>query len=195
MNGFERRKEQKKKSILQASLNLFMKYGIQKVSISEIAKEAQVSQVTIYNYFGSKNELIQEVIIFYVDKVWEEYEQLFNSDIPFPEKIKQSIFEKTEVAGQINEEFFGYFMKEYTNGNSYLETFYQEQPFPRLIEFFNDAKEQGYIDPNMSNEAILVFIQMFAEYMRRDDVVPTLLPLTEDLTKLFFYGIVGKGDA
>jgi len=195
MNGFERRKEQKKKSILQASLDLFMKYGIQKVSISEIAKEAQVSQVTIYNYFGSKNELIQEVIIFYVDKVWEEYEQLFNSDIPFPEKIKQSIFEKTEVAGKINEDFFEYFMKEYTSENSYIEALWQEKVFPSLIEFFNEGKKQGYIDPNISNEAILVFIQMFTEYLQRGDSGEALLPMTEDLTKLFFYGIVGKGDA
>jgi len=192
MNGFERRKEQKKNSILQASLDLFMKYGIQKVSVSEIAKEANVSQVTIYNYFGSKDDLIQEVILFYVDQVWEEYEELLSHDIPFPEKIKQITFEKRDVASTINEDFFAYFMKEYTDGNSYLDTFYQEKAFPRLIEFFNEGKDQGYIDPNISSEAILVFIQMFAEYMRRDNVAPTLLPLTEDLTKLFFYGIVGK---
>ena len=33
---------------------------------------------------------------------------------------------------------------------------------------------------------------MCQEYMQRNDVVHTLLPLSEDLTKLFFYGIVGK---
>ena len=54
-NGFERRKERKKTDILQASLNLFIKYGTKKVAISEIAQKAQVSQVTIYNYFENKS--------------------------------------------------------------------------------------------------------------------------------------------
>jgi len=194
MNGFERRKEQKKKSILKASLDLFMKYGVQKVSVSEIAKEANVSQVTIYNYFGSKEALIQQVIIFYVDNIWGEYEQLMDSDIPFPEKIKQSIFEKANVASQINRDFFSSFMNEYTTEGNYIETLWQEKVFPRLIEFFNEGKEQGFIDPNISNEAILVFIQMFTEYMQQREAGEALLPITEDLTKLFFYGIVGKGE-
>ncbi|WP_164214400.1 TetR/AcrR family transcriptional regulator [Virgibacillus sp. YIM 98842] len=192
MNGFERRKELKKNNILEASLDLFLKYGIQKVSVAEVAKEAQVSQVTIYNYFGSKDKLIQEVIIYYVDKIWEEYEELLDSDIPFPEKIKQITFEKGDVAGKINEDFFTYFMKEYTNSNSYIEKFYQEKAFPRLIEFFNEGREKGYIDPKISNEAILVFIQMFTEYMQQGGAAQSILPLTEDLTKLFFYGIAGR---
>ncbi|MFA1821068.1 TetR/AcrR family transcriptional regulator [Virgibacillus oceani] len=194
MNGFERRKELKKKSILQASLDLFLKYGIQKVPVSEIATEANVSQVTIYNYFGSKEALIQDVIIYYVDKVWEEYEELLDSDIPFPEKIKQITFQKGDVASHMNEDFFGYVMKEYTSGNSYIETFYQEKAFPRLIDFFNEGKEQGYIDPKISNESILIFIQMFTEYMQQGDVGKKILPFSDDLTKLFFYGIVGRGE-
>lgn len=192
MNGFERRKAQKKKRILEASLDLFLKYGIQKVSVVEIAKEAEVSQVTIYNYFGSKEDLIQEVIVFYVDKIWEEYEALLDSDIPFPEKIKQITFRKGTVAGDINDEFFDYFMKEYTSANSYIEKFYQEKAFPRLHDFFNEGREKGYIDPDISNEAILVFIQMFVEYMQQGGAAQSILPLTEDLTKLFFYGIVGR---
>ena len=58
MDGFEKRREQKKKDILKAALSLFQQYGVQKVTISEIAKKANVSQVTIYNYFESKDNLL-----------------------------------------------------------------------------------------------------------------------------------------
>ncbi|MBM4448805.1 MAG: TetR family transcriptional regulator, partial [Chloroflexi bacterium] len=40
MNGFERRKEQKKDSIRQAALELFQAYGFKKVSINDIAQKA-----------------------------------------------------------------------------------------------------------------------------------------------------------
>ena len=56
MDGFERRRQNKKNSILKASLKLFKQYGYNKVSVAEIAKEASVSQVSIYNYFKSKEK-------------------------------------------------------------------------------------------------------------------------------------------
>lgn len=194
MNGFERRKELKKTNILEAASALFLKYGINKVSVAEIAKEANVSQVTIYNYFESKDKLIREVIIYYVDQVWSEYEPLFNSDMPFPDKVKKIIFDKRMIAGQINEDFFNHFMTEYTSEENYIEKLYKEKALPSFLKLFEEGKEQGYIDKTISDEAILLYLQMFADYMRGEEVTDKILPLTEDLTKLFFYGITGKSD-
>lgn len=193
MDGFERRRELKKKDILEAALELFMKYGVQKVSIAEIAKEANVSQVTIYNYFDSKNNLIHRVFKFYVDQIWDEMKVLLASNLPYEDKIKQMIsFEKNMANHSMNNKFFQDLLKDYATGQSYVEEVYLKEGLPLLIEFVNDGKNQGFIDPSLSNEAILFYLQMFQEYMQRDDVVHTLLPLSEDLTKLFFYGIVGK---
>ena len=107
MDGFERRRELKKRNILDAALNLFLTNGVQKVSIAEIASKAAVSQVTIYNYFESKDNLVHEVITYYVDRVWNDYEQLFNSSLPFYEKVKQIIFDKKKLPPT--------FMKIFTN--------------------------------------------------------------------------------
>ena len=194
MNGFERRREQKTNDILEAALSLFLKYGVKKVSVAEIAKEADVSQVTIYNYFDSKDNLIREVIVHYVNKVWDEYIELLDSDLTFPEKVKKIIFDKTLIANQINEEFFQYFMKEYAEEDNYIITFYTEDVLPRLLQMFAEGKEEGYVDRSISDEAILLYLQMFADYMRREEVAESMLPLTEDLTKLFFYGLTGKSE-
>lgn|SRR5690606_21766914 len=193
MDGFERRREQKKKDILQAALSLFLKYGVQKVSVAEIAKEAAVSQVTIYNYFESKDNLVHEAIIFYTDTVWQKYyEEIFESDLSFSEKITKIIFEKKETAEEIHPDFYQYFMKEYANGISYMEKLYTEQVLPKFIELFNEGKAEGLVDPTLSNEAIIFYIQMFKEYFQREDAYEKALPITEDLTKLFFYGIAGN---
>ncbi|SET02795.1 transcriptional regulator, TetR family [Oceanobacillus limi] len=195
MDGFQRRKEMKKTNILEAALTLFMKYGIQKVAVSEIAKEAKVSQVTIYNYFESKEKLIREVIMYYVEKVWSETEELLDSDIDFSEKIKQIIFQSSTTANEINEDFYQYIMREYATGNNYIEKFYAEKALPRLADFFTFGKEQGYIDSSISNEAIMFYIQMFNDYLSKEEVQKQALPLSEDLSKLLFYGIVGNKDA
>ncbi|WP_216830755.1 TetR/AcrR family transcriptional regulator [Alkalihalobacterium elongatum] len=192
MDGFQRRRELKKNNILEAALALFMEYGIQKVSISEIAKKANVSQVTIYNYFESKHKLIQDVFIYYVDKAATDFEQIIYSDLPFPEKINKLIFAKKEVSTQIHQEFYQFMMKEYTTEGNYIEKIYIEKTIPYFKELIEDGKKQGYIDQNLSHEAILFYIKMLKDYMQQEEVYQKILPLTEDITNIFFYGICGK---
>ncbi|OIJ21474.1 TetR family transcriptional regulator [Anaerobacillus alkalidiazotrophicus] len=191
MDGFQRRRELKKRNILEAALALFMKHGIQKVSIVEIAKEATVSQVTIYNYFESKHKLIHEVFNFYINKAVVDFENIIEAKLPFPEKVKKIIFNKKEAASQIHEEFYQYMMKEYTEGND-IEKLYNEKAIPYFLRLFEEGKEQGYVDPNLSNEAILFYVHMLKEYIQKEEVYQKILPLTEDITNIFFYGIVGN---
>ncbi|CDQ41184.1 MULTISPECIES: TetR/AcrR family transcriptional regulator [Virgibacillus] len=194
MDGFKRRRELKKSHILQAALTLFMDFGVQKVSIKEIATKANVSQVTIYNYFESKNNLVHEVIKHYISETWWEFESLFDNDLPFPEKIKKLIFAKTETAQHINSNFYNVIMKEYSAGISYIEELYQKKAIPKMMELFEEGKREGYVDPDLSNESILMYFHIFKEAMQREDIYNKILPMTEDIMKILFYGIIGKGD-
>jgi AcrR family transcriptional regulator len=194
MDGFERRREQKKIQILEAALSLFMDFGPQKVSIAEIAKSANVSQVTIYNYFESKDLLIKEVFKYYVDKLWNEQKKLLDSDLPFVEKLKKIAFEKSAIANQINEKFFEEFMKDYSMGQSYLEEIYEKEAIPRLNKLFNEGREKGIIAPHISNEAIGMYMQAFRFYFQRKETSAHVLPHIDELTHLFFFGLTGKKD-
>ncbi|WP_078394110.1 TetR/AcrR family transcriptional regulator [Shouchella patagoniensis] len=194
MDGFQRRKEMKKGKIIQTSLNLFMAKGVQNVSIAEIARKAKVSQVTIYNYFDSKENLVHEVIIFFFNESFQKAEKVFLSDMPFPDKIRQLIFNKTAVSENIHEDFYLYFMKEYANNTSFIDDYYQRHAIPMLIELFNEGRENGYVDPQVSNEAILFYFHMMKEYMQKEDVNAKILPLTEEIMNILFYGISSKQD-
>ena len=52
----------------------------------------------------------------------------------------------------------------------------------------------GFVDKSLSDEAIILYIQMFKEFMQRKDIAHRLLPFTDELTHLFYYGIAGKKD-
>jgi AcrR family transcriptional regulator len=60
-DGFTRRKEQSKEEIRKAAWELFGQFGVEKVSIVDIARKAGVSQATIYNNFGSKDALAKRI--------------------------------------------------------------------------------------------------------------------------------------
>ena len=49
-------------SILAAARHMFMKHGIQKTTLEEIARLSRVAKATIYNYFGSKDRVYLEVL-------------------------------------------------------------------------------------------------------------------------------------
>lgn len=191
-DGFQRRRELKKIDIVEAALSLFMQHGTKKVSVAEIAKKANASQVTIYNYFDNKDNLIYKVIIYFVDQTWKEYEEGFDRDLPFPDKIKAMIFHKKTDAEDISEQFFHDFMKGYPAGIKYIEDMYENKILPRFLELIEEGKEHGYVDATISNEAILMYIQMFRDFLLKDDIHKQALPFAEDLTKIFFYGIVGE---
>ncbi len=52
----------RKKAILDAALHIFSEEGYHSASISKISKEAGVSKGLMYNYFKSKEELLQILI-------------------------------------------------------------------------------------------------------------------------------------
>ncbi|MBC7659579.1 MAG: TetR/AcrR family transcriptional regulator [Chitinophagaceae bacterium] len=53
--------EVRKKRLMDAALNLFAEFGFHGVAVPRIAKEAGVATGSVYNYFESKEELVNEL--------------------------------------------------------------------------------------------------------------------------------------
>ena len=64
-------KNAKKKMIMDTAIKIFSQKGYFQTTISEIAKEAGIGKGTIYEYFKSKEEIIQSVVIVVMDS-WKE---------------------------------------------------------------------------------------------------------------------------
>src|SRR5690554_3974167 len=56
----ERKKEETKKSIVETAIKLFEKQGYNYTTIEQIAEEVDISKVTLYNYFPSKEAIVSE---------------------------------------------------------------------------------------------------------------------------------------
>src|SRR5437764_327094 len=53
----ELKKEQTRRLIAETAWRLFADRGFDRVSVAEIAREAQVAEATVFNYFPSKEDL------------------------------------------------------------------------------------------------------------------------------------------
>src|SRR5262249_50895212 len=52
-----RKKERTRRLIRDTAVRLFMKRGFDQVTVAEIAREAEVSEATVFNYFPTRKDL------------------------------------------------------------------------------------------------------------------------------------------
>ncbi|MDR2250349.1 TetR/AcrR family transcriptional regulator [Acinetobacter sp.] len=62
----------KKLQVIQTAIRLFTTYGFHTAGVDLIAKEAKIPKATLYNYFRSKEHLIEMCIAFQKSKLKEE---------------------------------------------------------------------------------------------------------------------------
>jgi len=78
----------KMEQILEAAIKVFACKGFHNAKIEEIANEAGIGKGTIYEYFGSKQDLFQEMIK-YIHKLYlEKFTANLEKNIHFKEKVQ-----------------------------------------------------------------------------------------------------------
>lgn len=198
MNGFERKKEQKKKAILQAALELFKLHGFKKVSISDIARAADVSQVTIYNHFGSKDGLIREAVKALLSRILDKAREIIREDKSFPEKLEAIIFDKAKIASDYQGALMQAAVRNDPEMQDWIESFWQEDVRQVTLELLEEGKRGGYINPEQSEELLLLYLELLRRgVFASPDLIDKIEPDVEvyrELNYLFIYGLMGKKD-
>ncbi len=192
----ERRIERNKERILQATLELFQVHGIKKTTTNDIAQKAGVSPATVYNHFGSKEELVYATVKHFLTRVGAEFRKIVEGTLPFPEKLEHLLLYKQDIFGQYQGELMQTLISEDPEIRQIVESVSQVEITPYAIEFYEDGKRQGYINPDLSTETIM----HYSEIIRRGMAVESSLSedpeykrkLLQELIPLYLYGILGK---
>ncbi|MDD5016725.1 MAG: TetR/AcrR family transcriptional regulator [Eubacteriales bacterium] len=157
----------KQKSIIEAAIELFLKYSAKKTTVDDIAKKACVSKVTVYKYFSDKNNLYGSVCSHIVTHYYNKLEQQIASDMPLIEKMAVFVsvltgFIKTGQKslciqlGEQNSEA----EKEYTLFNN------KEKDL--MIQLIKQGKEEELIYVDIDDESIYHYINMGLCYFEHD---------------------------
>jgi len=82
----------KKDAIIERSSQIFFKFGLSKISMDELADQIGISKKTIYNNFGSKENLMEEIIYSSMEGILVDITNIFTSnDKTIIEKIHLAI--------------------------------------------------------------------------------------------------------
>ena len=101
--GGAKMNEQKLESILDTARKMFGRYGIQKTNLNEIARLARVAKATIYNYFGSKDQVYLEVLQREVEEIISKVKIAVEKGTCPMEKFRAFVYAKfRSMKGAVN---------------------------------------------------------------------------------------------
>ena len=183
---------EKQQLILEKGKELFWKFGVKRVTVEEICKEAGVSKMTFYKFFPNKIELAKTILLALGETSLEDYRAVMKEDLPFSEKIKKALLLKQEQTNHISIEL----LKDiYTNESLGLRSFIesmQQEAVKEILHDFKIAAQKGWIRKDVKPEFILYFFDRMNE-MATDENLLKLYKneqqLIMEITNFFFYGI------
>lgn len=181
--------------ILKKGEELFWKYGIKRVSIEEICREAGVSKMTFYKYFPNKIELAKAVYKQKIDEGIEKFIKLMDSDLSFAEKLEKIFLMKLEGTKNISLEFINDI---YNNPESGMLQFMEEQrdkAYSLIIDFYKNAQRDGNIRKDVKIDFILAYSNQTIKMMEDKNLLGQYESAQEFIMEsmnLLFYGIVTK---
>jgi AcrR family transcriptional regulator len=183
------------KAIVSSARSLFWRHGIRRVTVEEICDKAGVSKMTCYKYFRNKTAIAKYLIEDMFESGVKAYKEIYNSDIPFEEKVKKLVDLKMSNSHEMSQELLDDIYK------------YQDEELAETIEnikknmitiYLDDiraAQKMGEIRNDVKPEFMLYFLNNLTEILTDQRVVGIYTnpeQMIVEVMNFFFYGIMPR---
>ena len=158
----------RKEEILDALIVIFRKQGIDSdFTMSQLAKEVNIGKSTIYEYFKTKDEVLQQAIGRVVDEAVETIQNREIVDGDFEELFKTELFTLFNIAFNsrflfnlispgFKKQMHSDHRKEMSDKVSGISKFYRE----RFMSIFMKGVMEGKLNPSLLEDNNLVITSM-----------------------------------
>lgn len=183
----------KYQSIIATGKTLFWKYGLKRVSIEEICKEAPVSKMTFYKFFPNKLELAKKIIEDLMMDAQQQFKTILELDAPFEIKVEQMMKMKMEGTVDLSAEFLNDIYKHPENGLLASMEKLSTQSHHAFVTFLEDAQQRGDIRNDVKIDYIVYQLNVLSQSVN-DEQLQAHYNTPNDLImegmRFFFYGIM-----
>ena len=189
------KRSEKFEAIVGAAKSLFWKHGIKRVTIEEICEVARVSKMTCYKYFSNKTAIAKYLIEDMFESGIKAYKEIYNSDIPYEEKVKKMLDLKMNNSHEMSQELLDDIYK--NQDEELFETI--ETIKKRMIGVYLDdireAQKIGEIRDDIKPEFMLYFLSNLTEMLTDQRLVGIYSnpeQMIAEVMNFFFYGIMPR---
>jgi AcrR family transcriptional regulator len=164
--------EMVKAEILSVAGGLIQQFGIQKVTMQDIAKAAGKGKSTLYYYFKSKEEILDAVLDKEMKDFYLQFETAMEKESTFEEKLRTYIITKIKtVESKVKDYAFlienddHYF--DFNNYFKKMRFLYDNKELRLITSLFQHGLETGVIDEkNLSEENKQLTAEIFLTCIR-----------------------------
>ncbi len=184
-------------ALMDSAKMLFYKYGIRKVTVEEICREAGVSKMTFYKHYANKVELAKAFLLESHEEGMADYRAIMERQIPFGEKVKLLIQRKLRQTEGISQEFVSDIFRYRDLGLLEFMENHGKQALEEMIADFEKAGKTGEIRGVINYRFIAYFLEKMREMVADEQLMAlydTEQDLIMELTNFFFYGLGIKHD-
>ena len=185
----------KRKQLMHTAKDLFWKYGIRRVTVEEICREANVSKMTFYKHFKNKNELVKSIIYQITEEAMDKYRNLMELEIPFEDKVRETIRMKYEGTDQMSQEFLNDYIPNAEPEMLEFVLHRMQEVMEVVMEDYRKAQQRGDIRKDIKIEFILYFINKMLDLMGDEELkrmYGSPQEMIVELVNFFFYGIMPR---
>ncbi|MBU0710302.1 TetR/AcrR family transcriptional regulator [bacterium] len=187
-----KREPKKKTHIIEAAESLFQKFGIKKVTVEEICREASASKMTFYKYFPNKIELVKYMWQQKVDDSMAKLDELEQKNTPFTDKVKLILKMKEESTTNMGNQY----IRDYLNLMPELQEFYNQafaKGMQRFMIIIKHAQEKGEVRRSMRPEFFFAVVNMMMELAKNDQLAAIYDNYTDfalEINNFLYYGLM-----
>lgn len=192
MNQYQKTTEKKQQAIIQAALRLFKDKGFKQTSIKSIAEVAEVSPVSIYNYFGSKDNLVTLCVNDLFEEITQQAEDILKSNLAFNTKLDQALDLCQEKMSQQISDYFQDKMVEDSVFSTLLTKAITAKKRDIYRAYIYLGKAEGLIAEDLSTELILNVMDALNSVGNQLAYSDNLETDVKQIHQIFLYGILGK---
>jgi AcrR family transcriptional regulator len=86
--------------IVSTAAEMFARKGIRSTTVREIADVVGVLSGSLYHYFGSKDEIVKEILMGFLDTIRAEYDEVLARELGAAETLRAVVLVSLQVARQ-----------------------------------------------------------------------------------------------
>jgi len=188
-------KSKKYQLIIKTSRDLFMRYGIKRVTVEEICETAGVSKMTFYKHFKNKLDLALLILNIEIEEGINRYKRIMDQDVPYSEKAKEIIKMKLESSEDISQEMLKDLMSSAIPEVAELMHRISQENLELFFDDMVSAQKKGEIRSDINPKLIIYMLGQMQE-MAADEWVLSMYEspqtLISEIINFFFYGILSR---
>ena len=152
----------KKDKILEASTRLFAAKGFEKTSVRKIAEEVGLSVPGMFHYIPSKEEILNEIMIGFMDEGYKRLMEIYNSAIGPVEKLETVCKFYVEYYAGHKDQLTILISEGKSLSQKHRQAFIKKQRIyvEALKKLFSDLATDGLLKPIHPSVAAFIFFGM-----------------------------------